>query len=245
MRAALEQKEVELQHKEAELQGKEAELQCEKATVTMLSGTLEEKGKALKEKEVAIRNAEAALKEKEDSLSSLEEAARVQQEEAQKNITGECSRLCCCHILIHRSLSWFFCPELRQRVADETVAKEAVNTALMAAQAEYTDLERTAVGVCQELKGDGAVSGSSVVNRLRALGGWIAEHGKSTFRLGILRALVVASTHYIMDLQRVSLGYVVPTDADADAASTIMDDDVAAEEFATVLAAKLEADIPA
>ena len=48
-----------------------------------------------------------------------------------------------------------------------------------------------------------------------------------------------------MDLQRVSSGYVIPTNADADAASTIMDDaDVAAEEFATVLATKLEADIP-
>ena len=55
----------------------------------------------------------------------------------------------------------------------------------------------------------------------------------------------MASTHYIMDLQRVSSGYVFPTDADADAASTIMDDAAAAaEEFATVLAAKLEADIP-
>ena len=74
----------------------------------MLSGTLEEKGKALEEKEVAIRNAEAALKEKENSLSSLEEAARVQQEEAQKNIMGECSRFRFCRILIHRSLSWFF-----------------------------------------------------------------------------------------------------------------------------------------
>ena len=51
--------------------------------------------------------------------------------------------------------------------------------------------------------------------------------------------------HYIMDLQRVSSGYVVPNDADADAASAIMDDaDAAAEEFATVLAGKLEADIP-
>ena len=48
-----------------------------------------------------------------------------------------------------------------------------------------------------------------------------------------------------MDLQRVSSGYVVPDDADADAASTIMDDaDAAAEEFATILAGKLEADIP-
>ena len=55
----------------------------------------------------------------------------------------------------------------------------------------------------------------------------------------------MASTHYIMNLQRVSLGYVVPIDADADVASAIMDDaDAAAEEFATVLAGKLEADIP-
>ena len=42
-----------------------------------------------------------------------------------------------------------------------------------------------------------------------------------------------------------SSGYVVPDDADADAASAIMDEaDVAAEEFSTVHAEKLEADIP-
>ena len=39
--------------------------------------------------------------------------------------------------------------------------------------------------------------------------------------------------------------YVVPNDADADTASAIMDDaDAAAEEFAIVLAGKVEADIP-
>jgi len=130
-------------------------------------------------------------------------------------------------------------------VADETVAKEVVNTTLMAAQVEYADLERTAVSVCQELEGEGSISGSSVISRLRALGGRITKHAKSTFRLGVLRALAVASMHYIMDLQRVSSGYVNPNDADADAASAIMDDaDAAAEEFATALAEKLEADIP-
>ena len=130
-------------------------------------------------------------------------------------------------------------------MTDETVAKGAVNTALMVAQAEYTDLERTAVSVCRELEREGAVSSSSVISRLRAIGGRIAEHAKSTFRLGVLRALTVVSTHYIMDLQRVSSGYVVPTDANTDAVSAIMDDaDAAAEEFATVLAAKLEVDIP-
>ena len=43
-------------------------------------------------------------------------------------------------------------------MTDKTVAKEAVNTALMAVQAEYAELEWTAVSVCQELEGDVAVS---------------------------------------------------------------------------------------
>ena len=80
------------------------------------------------------------------------------------------------------------------------------------------------MSVCQELEGDGAVFGSSVISRLRALGGRIAEHAKSTFRLSVLRALAVASTHYIMDLQMVSSGYVVPTNASPDTASTTMND---------------------
>ena len=55
----------------------------------------------------------------------------------------------------------------------------------------------------------------------------------------------MASTHYIMDLQRVSSGYVVPNDASPDNASVIMDDaDATVEGFATVLAVKQEADIP-
>ena len=56
---------------------------------------------------MALQNAEAALKEKENSLSLLEEAARVQREEAQKNIAGGCSKFRCCWILIFRNLSLF------------------------------------------------------------------------------------------------------------------------------------------
>ena len=48
-----------------------------------------------------------------------------------------------------------------------------------------------------------------------------------------------------MDLKTVSSGYVVPTDASPDTASAIMNDaDATVEGFATVLAGKLEADIP-
>ena len=136
--------------------------------------------------------------------------------------------------------------ELKKAVADETAAKEAANTAFTSVQDKYTELERTAVAMCQELEGDGALSGSSVASLLQVLGGRINEHVKSNFRLGVLRTHVVASTHYDMDLRLVSSGYVIPTNADADAASAIMNNAAAAaaEEFATTLIKKLEADIP-
>ena len=77
---------AELQHVRTVLEKKEAELQRKKATVATLTGT---------------------LKEKENSLSSLEEAARVQREEAQKNIPGGCSKFRCRWVLVFCSLSWF------------------------------------------------------------------------------------------------------------------------------------------
>ena len=99
--------------------------------------------------------------------------------------------------------------------------------------------------VRQEVEEEGALSGSSVASCLRALGGRVAKHAKSTFCLGVQQALAVASTHYDMDLERVSPGYVVASGIGADAASAAMDDaDAAIEEFATILAKKLEDDIP-
>ena len=130
-------------------------------------------------------------------------------------------------------------------MADETAAKEAVHTALTVAQTEYAELEQTVVAVCLELEGEGALSDCSMASRLRLLGGRVAEHIKSTFRLGVQWALAVASTHYDMDLERVSSGYVVASGIGADAALTAMDDAAAVvEEFAAVLARKLEDDIP-
>jgi len=102
-------------------------------------------------------------------------------------------------------------------VADQTAAKEAVHTAVA----------------------------SSVASRLRSLGGQVTEHIKSTFRLGIQRALAVASTHYDMDLKLLLSGYVVGQGVVGDAAAAAMDDaDAAVEYFAGVLAKKLEDDIP-
>jgi len=101
---------------------------------------------------VALQNMGATLKEKEASLSSLEEAARAQREEAQKSITGEYLRVFVGLFLFVTYID-FLCSELRQKVEDESAAKEAVHTALTAAQAEFAELEQTAVSVCQELEG--------------------------------------------------------------------------------------------
>ena len=112
-------------------------------------------------------------------------------------------------------------------------------------QDEYAQLERTVVAVCQELEGEGALSGSSVASRLRSLGGRVAEHIKRTFRLGVQWALAMASTHYDMDLKLVSSGYIVGQGFVGDTATAAMDDsDAAVEDFAAVLAKKLEDDIP-
>ena len=88
-----------------------------------------------------------ALKEREDSLSSLAEAARAQREEAQRNITGEYLRVFI-NLFPFTGYIDFLCPELRQKVADESAAKEAVHTALTAVQMEFAELEQTTVSVC-------------------------------------------------------------------------------------------------
>ena len=84
-----------------------------------------------------------------------------------------------------------------------------------------------------------------MASHLRSLGGRVAERIKSTLCLGVQWVLAVASTHYDMDLKLVSSGYVVVSGLDADATSAAMNDaDAAVEKFATVLAKKLENDIP-
>jgi len=127
-------------------------------------------------------------------------------------------------ILFCRNLSSFFCSELKKAVADETTAKEAVHIVLTATQAKHVDLEQTVVAVCQELEGEGASSGSSVASRLRSLGVWLAERIKTAFRLGVQRALAVASTHYDIDLKLVSSGYVVAPIVVWDAATAAIDE---------------------
>ena len=127
---------------------------------------------------------------------------------------------------------------LKKVVVDETSAKEAVQVTFTSAQAEHEDLERTTVAVCQELEGEGGLSGSSVASLLRSLVGRVSERLRSTFRLSVQRTLAVASMHYDMNLEWVSMGYVIAPGIEGDAVMAAME-----EAAAAALSKKLEDDL--
>ena len=68
----------------------------------------------------------------------------------------------------------------------------------------------------------------------------MAEHIWSAFRLGVQRTLCVASTHYDMDLEWVSSGYVIAHGVEGDAARDAMEEaDAAVEGYAAILSRKI------
>ena len=98
--------------------------------------------------------------------------------------------------------------------------------------------------MCRELEGEGAPSGSSVVSRLRSLGGRVTERLKGALRLGVQKALGVVSTHYIIDLEQVATGYIVAKGADEDAAVAAIEQAAAAAEgAATALSGLFEGEL--
>ncbi|XP_039787191.1 uncharacterized protein LOC120653534 [Panicum virgatum] len=135
-------------------------------------------------------------------------------------------------------------PSLRKAVADETAVKDALQVAYSSAQNNLLDLEGAAVAACQELEGEGGLSGSSVASHMRSLSGQVAERLKSAFRLGVQRALGVVSTHYVMDLEQVATGYVVTPGIEGDAAMAAMEQaDAAVEGAASALSVLLDGDL--
>ena len=135
------------------------------------------------------------------------------------------------------------CLVLRKKVVEETTQKEALQVAYTSVQKDYEDLERDTVATCQEAEGEGGPSGSSVASRLRSLGGRVAERLKGALCLGIQKTLSMVSTHYIIDLEQLATGYVVP-DGDDDAKIDAMDQaDAGAEGAASTLARLFEGDL--
>jgi hypothetical protein len=76
------------------------------------------------------------------------------------------------------------------------------------------ELWAAALEACQDVEEGEAQAGSSMESRLRALGGHVTRRIRRALHLGVQKALGVIASHYQVDFEVVSTGYVVPDGVD-------------------------------
>ena len=95
------------------------------------------------------------------------------------------------------------------RLAEASVAVQAM---LEAEIEEHDALQAAARTVCEALAVEGAQSGSSLRSRLTALSGQVWERLRGALHTGVKRTLAVVSSHYAVNLEAVSDGYILSDD---------------------------------
>jgi hypothetical protein len=112
-----------------------------------------------------------------------------------------------------------------------------VQTAYNSSQQELEELWAATLEACQEVEEGEAQVGSSMVSRLRALGGHVARRMHRALHLGVQKALGMVASHYQVDFDAVSTGYVILDGVDDETAMNRADalaapaTDVLAEDF--------------
>jgi hypothetical protein len=102
-------------------------------------------------------------------------------------------------------------------------------------------LQAAALKICQEVEEGVAQAGSSLASRLRTLGGHVSQRMCRALHLGVKKALGVVASHYQVDFEAVSSGYVVPIGVEDEEAMnradtlTTADADTLAEDFVDFL----------
>jgi hypothetical protein len=116
-----------------------------------------------------------------------------------------------------------------------------VQTAYNSSQQELEELRAAALEICQEVEEGVAQAGSSLASRLRALCGHVSQRMCRALDLGVKKALGVVASHYQVDFEAVSSGYIVPVGVEDEMAMNRADALVAtaanmlAEDFADFL----------
>jgi hypothetical protein len=98
-----------------------------------------------------------------------------------------------------------------------------VQTAYNSSQPELEELRAAALETYQEVEEGEAQAGSSMASRLRALGGYVARRMRRSLHLGVQKALGVVASHYQVDFEAVSSGYVVPVGGEDEVAMNRVD----------------------
>jgi hypothetical protein len=99
---------------------------------------------------------------------------------------------------------------LRTALGNMTTQAEVVQTAYNSSQQELEALQAAALETCQGIEEDEAQAGRSLASHLRALEEHVSQRMRRALHLGVRKALGVVGSHYQVDFEAVSSGYVVP-----------------------------------
>jgi hypothetical protein len=167
-----------------------------------------------------------SLEEQEATVRDLQrggEEARQALEAERKQVEGELFsvRFFACRLVFRGFAPNFLFLRLwllglRTALGNTTTQAEAVQTAYNSSQQELEELRATALETCQEIEEGEAQAGSLLASRLRTLGGHVSKRMRRTLHLGVKKALGVVGSHYQVNFEAVSSGYVVPVDVEAE-----------------------------
>jgi hypothetical protein len=90
-------------------------------------------------------------------------------------------------------------------------------------QQEMKDLQAAAREACQGIEEGEVQARSSMASRLRTLGGHVTQRMRRALHLGVQKALGVVVSHYRVNLEAISTGYVVPFGVDDEVEMNRMD----------------------
>jgi hypothetical protein len=95
---------------------------------------------------------------------------------------------------------------------------ETLQAAYDSSERELVELRAAALETCQAVEEDEAQAGSSLANRLHAVGGHVSRRMHCALHLGVQKALGVVRSHYEVNFEAVASGYVVPEGVEDEAA---------------------------
>ncbi|XP_066360819.1 uncharacterized protein [Miscanthus floridulus] len=102
--------------------------------------------------------------------------------------------------------------DLEKEASQAAEASVAAQAALDVEVREHEALRSAVRSACEALDVEEVQSASSLGSRLIALSGHVRERLRGALHTGVKRALAVVSSHYAINLEAVSDGYVLPED---------------------------------
>jgi D-Tyr-tRNAtyr deacylase len=201
-----------LQRERAALEGARATLKQREEEVSRLNGELVQISISHKDLRQSFEEQEASVLK----LRRQAEDARQSLEGEKKQVEGEfaSARLSLIDLFFlgftpNFVPSSFVAFRLADRPGNMTTQAEVAQTAYNSSQQELEALQAAALETCQGIEEGEAQAGSSLASRLRALGGHVSQRMCRALHLGVRKALGVVGSHYQVDFEAVSSGYVV------------------------------------